>query len=203
MEFKKYLDENVNLVRQLRFLRFVVFLLAAAVVINGFFVYSSDIRHKTILIPPLIEGEAYVYGKDASDSYLKAMAEHTCFTRLNYTPTNVGKQFSAFLKLLDSSAYSVHSSALYKQKENIIQMQVSSAFFPEQVKIDRNKKIIYVSGHLSQWTYDKEFITSERRTYAVKYQINSGRFYVTDFIGCGKSISDCEGKTDEGEVKNE
>ena len=195
MELKKYLDENVNLMKQLRFLRFVVFLLAVAILVNGFFVYSSGVYEKVILIPPYLEGEAYITGKDASDSYLQCMADYVCFARLNYTPANVSRQFNTFLKLLDSSIYKKYVDSLYRQKENILQLQVSSAFYPTKIRIDREKKTIFVTGFLNQWTYNKEFITSEERVYALKYRIANGRFYVTDFIGCGKSESECEGKT--------
>ena len=203
MKFKNYLDENTNLTKQARLLRFVVFILVVAVVINGYFVYSSRVKSRTILIPPyLSEGEAYVSGKDASDNYLEAMAKYACFLRLNYTPANVSKQFNAFLKLLTPPAYKEQSGVLYKQKEDVIQMNVSSSFFPIEIEIDRANKRIFVTGMLNQWTYDKHFVTDERKTYVIEYRIDFGRFFIENFIGCGKSKQGCfeKVKTEKKEV---
>jgi len=191
MLFKNYFEENAALAKQLRFLRFVVFLLAVAVIINGFFVYSSGVNQKVILVPAYIEGEAVISGRDADDDYLKAMAKYVCFLRLNYTPANVSRQFNDFLKLLSPSVYKEVSTVLYKQKENVVQMNVSSAFNPVVIELDRNQRKLFITGKLSQWTYDKQFITDEDKTYMIKYRIDMGKFIVDGFVGCEKGKESC------------
>jgi len=188
---KAYFEEHVNIIAQNRKLRFIVFLMAVAVIINGFFVYSAGIHQKIVLVPPYIEGEAYVYGNNAGDSYLKSMAVYVCSLRLNYTPANVKRQFGAFLRLLPPETFKSYQVELYKLKDKVLSLRVSSAFFPFKTEVNRKRKIIFVSGRLDQWTYDKEFITSEERTYGVKYAVENGRFYVVNFLYCGKNKEGC------------
>jgi len=184
MKSKYYLDENANLLKQLRFLRFVVFILAVAVVVNGLFVYSTRKYDKVVLLPPQLEEEAYVSYHDASESYLASMAKHVLSLRFNYTPANVSDQFNSYLKLLSSSFYPDEMKALYKIKDEVVKSHVASAFFPEKVEVNKKEKKVYVFGKLNQWTYDKKFLVDESRLYVIKYSVNAGRFVVESLVSC-------------------
>lgn len=192
MDKKNFLFENAELKKQNRFLRFIIFLIGVAVVIQGILVYRAGIYQKVILVPPYIEGEAYVMGKDASDSYLKEMASYVCYLRLNYSPANVGNQFNAFLKLVDSSVFGEMQKALYMVKDDVIQHKVSSSFYPDKVEVDREKKVVFVYGKLLQWVDEKTLSASEKRVFVVKYKIEGGRFYVVDFVNCGDRKEGCK-----------
>lgn len=192
MNKKTYLFENAELKKQNRFLRFVVFLIAVAVVIQGFLVYRAGINQKIVLVPLYLEGESFVTGKDGSDAYLREMGSYVCYLRLNYAPSNVSKQFNNFLKLVDSSIFGKMQKSLYKIKEEVIQYRISSSFYPDKIEINRAKKAIFVYGKLLQWVDEKTLTSSERKIFAIKYKIESGRFYVVDFVGCGERVDECQ-----------
>ncbi len=192
MDRKIYFEENANLKRQLRFLRFIIFLMAIAVIIQGYFVYSSGIHQKIILIPPYVEGEAYITGRDASDSYLRAISAQVTFLRLNYNPANVEKQMTSFLQMVDNAYYKDVKPEVLKLIDNVKELKISSVFFPENFEVDRSKKVLYITGKLFQWTENKEFITGELRVYALKYKIEGGRFWVVKFIFCGDRRDSCQ-----------
>ncbi|MEM2073605.1 MAG: TraE/TraK family type IV conjugative transfer system protein [Nitrososphaeria archaeon] len=183
MNKERYLDERANFARQVRILRFIVFLLAVAVVVNGFFVYTSGINQRTVLVPVVAEGEVYVAGNDASDSYIKAMIDLALFYRMNYSPANVKVQFNSFLKLLSPSFFGEAQTELNGIVGEILENKISSAFYTEEIRIDREKRIVSIKGRLKQWSEDRLYVNEERQV-VVKYAIGHGKFMIENLKTC-------------------
>lgn len=190
MNKERYLDERANFARQVRILRFIVFLLAVAVVVNGIFVYMSGINQRTVLVPLVAEGELYVAGNDASDSYIKAMIDLALFYRMNYSPANVRLQFNSFLKLLAPSLFGEMQKELNGIIGEILESKVSSAFYPEEVRIDREKGVVLVKGRLRQWAEDRLYVNEERQ-FLIKYVVRHGKFMIENFRVC-KANEECK-----------
>lgn len=183
MNKERYLDERANFARQVRILRFIVFLLAVAVVVNGIFVYASGINQRTVLVPLVAEGELYVAGKDASDSYIKAMIDLALFYRLTYSPASVGNQFNGFLRLLSPSYFGEMHNELNRLKNEIIENKISSVFYLDEIKIVKQERTVKMKGRLQQWAGDRLYINEDRQI-VVKYVIRHGKFMIEGLKIC-------------------
>lgn len=187
---KKYMNERVQLHSVNRFLRLVIFLLTLAFIVNATVMYYAIGKNRTIIIPAGISKPVELSDNDADDTYIRYITRYITSLSLTYTPTTVLEQFTEFLKLVHPSVYGKFETAFLKQADIVRLTLVSSVFYPENIKIDRNNKVILVSGKLTQIDARGSKIRDDKVTYRIKYDIDLGRFYVVDFVECKEGL--CE-----------
>lgn len=181
MKIQKYFEEKANYIYGARLLKFAVIFLCILLAVNSVVTVSLYKSQKIIIIPPSISTQVFISGTDASDEYLKAMVRYVCQLTLNYNPAVARAQFNDFLKLVSPSVYPEYQKIFYDLATRIEAGNVSSAYYVTQIKVERQSGAIIVSGFLSQWTQDKQFITNETRQYKLKYKIEDGKFQVYEF----------------------
>lgn len=181
MELKKYLEEKANYVYGARLLKFAVVCLVILLIINTMITFTMIKNQRTIIVPPSISTQTFVSGSDASEDYLRAMARYVAALALNYSPTTVRSVFNDFLRLVTPSKFPSYRETFYSLSDKIEAAGVSSAFYITNIKVDKEKRTMILTGTLSQWTQNKQFITNELKQYILKYEISDGMFYVVDF----------------------
>ena len=179
MEFKKYIEEKAELARQNRLLRFIVFIMAVAIIINGVYVYKASISQKVVLVPLGLTKEVYVTGDEASQEYLSDVAHLFISLLYQYTPSTAPSQFESVLKFAHPSFYPELQRTLYRRLKEINDLQITATFLIEKLEIRPQEKRIKVTG-----TYTEKFGThspvSARKEIELNYDISAGRFYITN-----------------------
>jgi conjugal transfer pilus assembly protein TraE len=181
VELKKYLEERENLRASNRLLKFFVVVIGIAVILNSVITYFLMKEQKVVIVPPVYSDKLFISGDDASDEYLYSMGSFISFLMLNYSPATARIQFNHFLKFCSPEAFSSFKPMLYSLADKIETAQVSSAFFPQKVSVNRAERVLVVVGLLSQWTQNQQFITNEMKRYRIKYRIQNGFFMVENF----------------------
>ncbi len=181
VRLKDYIEERESLRSANRLLKFFVVIVGVAVIVNSLFVYYLTQKQKVLIVPPVMSDQMFIYASDASDEYIVNMSRFVSSLMLTYNPGTARIQFSHFLKFCHPSSVAKYKTSLYDLVERIEAGQVSSVFYPQQFKVDRQNKTVYIMGVLNQYTQDKQFITNENRTYVMVYQIENGFFSIKDF----------------------
>jgi conjugal transfer pilus assembly protein TraE len=181
VELKRYLEERENLKASNRLLKFFVVVIGIAVILNSVITYFLMKEQKVVIVPPVYSDKLFISGSDASDEYLYSMGSFISFLMLNYSPATARIQFNHFLKFCSPEAFPKFKVMLYSLADKVETAQVSSAFYPQKVSVNRAERVLEISGLLSQWTSNQQFITNEVRRYKIKYRIQNGFFMVENF----------------------
>jgi hypothetical protein len=100
---------------------------------------------------------------------------------LTYSPATARTQFSYFLRFCSPEAFPKFKVMLYSLADKVETAQVSSVFYPQKISVNRAEKALEISGLLSQWTQNQQFITNEMKKYRIRYEIRNGFFMVESF----------------------
>ncbi len=180
MELKKYMSEKDNLKAANRLLKFFVIVIGGATILNIFFTSNLVKNQKIIFIPPNISSQAFIATSDASDEYLVAIARYIGTLAFTYSPATARSQFDSLLKLFSPEVIPENKKIWYDLADRVEAGNISSAFYITKIEIFREKRELYLTGNLNQWTQDKNFITNEPRRYIISYRIDNGLFSIND-----------------------
>ncbi|MGC9100089.1 MAG: TraE/TraK family type IV conjugative transfer system protein [Caldisericum sp.] len=179
MEFKKYIEEKAELARQNRFLRFIVFIIAVAIVINGVYVYRAAISQRVVLVPLGLTKEVYVTGNEASQEYLSELTYLFISLLYQYTPSTASSQFETALKFAHPSFYPELQRILYRRLKEINDLQITATFLIEKLEIRPQERRIKVTGTYTE-RIGAHSPVSTKKEIELNYDISSGRFYITN-----------------------
>jgi len=181
---KDYFEERVKLKQQNRFLRFFIFLLIMAVVINSFVTFYSLKYERVILVPVSLSREVTFSESTPDPAYIEEIVKFIMYLALNYSPATVEDQFSDLLKYFTPDRYPEYKKAFLTLSENVKTAGVSSFFQITGIKVNPKTRKILVSGILEQWTQDKKFIENSQRFYLIDYTFDHGKFMIREFKEC-------------------
>ncbi|WP_126448281.1 type IV conjugative transfer system protein TraE [Sulfuricystis multivorans] len=180
MLFKKYLSEQDNANREIRFMRLLVAMLTVAVLIEAGTMSRLAGAEKTILVPPEINRSFWVSGNAVSKEYLEEMAYWYAGLALNITPTVSNYQNSLFLKYAAPSEYGRLQAEMGARAEFLKKNNAATQFIVRNITTDDKNLRVALSGMLVTWTSDKK--AGERTaTYMVGFKFMNGKLYVSDF----------------------
>lgn len=189
MVLKDYFEEKVYLKQQNRFLRFFIFLLIFALVVNSLVTFYAIKNEKTILVPVGLSQTVSFSEKSPDDKYIEEIVKYVSYLAFCYTPLTVDSQFADLLSLFTPDKYSSYKTTFEKIKENVKTAGVSSFFQVTGIKINRGTRKILVTGNLQQWTQDRKFISDETRNYIIDYTFNHGKFMIIDLYECKENCA--------------
>ncbi len=145
----------------------------------AYWVVTTDVREKTIITPPVVNKAFWVRGEEFSPEYLEQMAVFFAGLALTYNPDNVHHQAALFLRYADPTAYGALAARLEGDAEKIKRSRMSSAFYPQEVRI-RDQKVA-LTGQLVTLVGGK--ITSERQaTFLIGFARRNGQLFVKTFV---------------------
>jgi conjugal transfer pilus assembly protein TraE len=128
MKTNIFVQKTSNLFVENRLLKFVIVVLALAVIFNSFMVYRSVRYQRVVLIPPKMTGTVeFVQGKP-TDTYLKDMTRRIVNLAGTYSPPTARAQFEELLFYYAPESYPQASKAWYSLASRVEESQVSSVF---------------------------------------------------------------------------
>lgn len=175
MNLSIFLQKTSNLFVENRLLKFVVVVLALAVVFNSLQVKRALNYQRTVLIPPTMTGTLEFVEGRPTDAYLRDMARRISSLAATYSPATARAQFDELLAYFAPEKYPAASSNWYSLAGRIEESRVSSVFYPQRVEVNRDT--LEITGTFKQWAED-QMVDSGPRTYVTRYRIEDGRFFV-------------------------
>lgn len=188
---KRYLSEKEQLLYVNKFLRRIIFIFAFVIAMQSLMLYYVVGYTKVILVPPQITSVLEITGKDANEEYVKGMSKYLLNLALSYTPQSVEDQLGDFLKYVEPSKYELFRSAFLRIIDDVKTTQISSSFYVNYIKVDRNAKRVIVRGSLLRVTPSNIVMKDENHYYAYEYLIREGKFMITKFVDCGSREEAC------------
>ncbi|MEM4619487.1 MAG: TraE/TraK family type IV conjugative transfer system protein [Desulfurococcaceae archaeon] len=188
---KRYISEKEQLLYVNKFFRRIIFILALVIAVQSLMLYYVIGYTKVVLIPPQITSVLEITGKDANEEYIKGMTKYLLNLALSYTPQSIEDQLGDFLKYVEPSKYESFRSAFLRLIDDVKTTQISSSFYVDYIKVDRQARRVIVRGSLLRITPGNIVMRDENRYFAYEYLIKDGKFMVTKFIDCGSREEGC------------
>lgn len=180
MLFKRYLSERDNAAAEIRFLRWLVLLLAILILVQLVLAARVIGSERVVIVPPEIKRSFWVSGNAVSPEYLEEMAFWYAGLALNVTPSSSDYQSGLFLKFADPSEYGRLQAEMGTRTEFIKKNNVSTHFAVRTITADADRLRIALHGTLVTWTSDKK--AGERATvFVIGFRHMNGRLYVSEF----------------------
>ncbi len=156
----------------------VALLTAFANVGLAYWVLNTDVREKTIVVPPRFEKTFWVHGDNVSPEYLEQMAVYFAGLALTYNPDNISHQVSQFLRYADPESYGSLAARLEGDAHKIQRNRLSSVFYPQEVRLKGEQAIL--TGQLTTLVGNKQ--TEQRQArFLVQFAYRDGRLFVSQF----------------------
>lgn len=164
-----------NTIRFHRGLSAVLSLALVCILLLSFFILMST---RTIIVPPGSTTN-YIVGSDlANEPYLADMSKYIINLMFNVTPANVDENFSAILKMADSSTYGEVKKYLDATAKRIKEQQITSVFSSTgSYQYYPNKRQIVINGEVKNYLADK-LVDNTTKRLAVNFTIKSGQFKI-------------------------
>lgn len=145
----------------------------------AYWVIDTDVREKTIVIPPLFEKPFWVHGNEISPEYLEQMAVFFANLALTYNPDNIGHQVNLFLRYADPQDYGALAAKLEGDMNRIRRNRLSSVFYPQEIRLSAQQAAL--TGQLTTLVGNKQ--TDQRQaTFLIRFAYRSGRLFVSKFM---------------------
>lgn len=174
-----FLQKANNLFVENRLLKFVVVVLATAVVANSFMVYRAVKYQRTVLIPPTMTGTIEFVGGKPTDSYIRDIGRRLASLAVTYSPMTARAQFDELLAYYAPEAYPAASATWYGLASRVEESAVSSVFYPQKIMVDTEK--LEITGNYKQFAGD-QLVESGPKTLIARYRIDDGRFYLLSLL---------------------
>jgi len=152
--------------------------LAVANLILSYWVLHTDVREKTIIVPPGFEKPFWVHGDEVSPGYLEQMAVYFTGLALTYNPDNIRHQVGEFLRYADPESYGALAARLEGDADKIQRNRLASVFYPQEVKLQGSQALL--TGQLTTLVGNKQ--TEQRQArFLIKFSYRDGRLFVAQF----------------------
>lgn len=178
MKTNIFLQKTSNLFVENRLLKFILIVLALAVIFNSFMVYRAVKYQRVVLIPPQMTGTVEFIQGRPTDSYTKDLSRRIVNLAATYSPPTARMQFEGLLSYYAPEAYPEASKAWYSLASRVEESQVSSVFYLQTIKLGDD--IIEVFGNLKQFAGDT-LLENSSKTYLINYRLQDGKFYIVSF----------------------
>jgi len=143
MLYEKWVKEWKSALAENFFLRVLCLVMAAALVVNTIFFRNKD---RIIMVPPKIEKSVWVENDKVSDSYLEQMGIFFATFAGNMSPVNAEYNAKVLAEYTNPASSAELKNEIVTQGAYFKKNNITQAFFPENVKVDAEKKSVSVSG---------------------------------------------------------
>lgn len=176
MKFDKWIKNWKSAVAENFFLRFLLLLLAVALIANGVFKRADRI----IVSPPAIEKQFWVDQDKASKEYLEQMGVFLATLGGNLSPGNAEFSAKVISGYAVTSKYNevfgeMSSQALYIKKNNIQQ-----SFFPVSVNVDEQNNQVLVMGTAVRGV-GTTTVSRENVVFKMKFELKNYKLYLDEY----------------------
>lgn len=169
-DWKTALSENF-------FLKIVTLLLLIGLILNATFLKKVD---KIIVVPPTLTKEFWIEKNKVSPEYLEQMGVFFATLGGNLAPSNAEYNIKILTDYISHKRYAdtkleLTSQAYYLRKNNITQ-----AFFPVTVQVDRDNNTVKVEGDVIR-NIGTTKISQEKMVFNMKFDVDNYKLYLDEF----------------------
>lgn len=177
MKIQRFIQQSSNLYAENRLLKFVMVCLMIAVIVSSFFSYAALQYQRVVILPPVTDKRIEITGNSVNKNYIRLFTRYTMNLLNNYTPGTAPGQFEELLSLASPSFYPTFQTTLDNMKDTIHKLNLTSAFYPQTVNINTEKRVIEVMGAQKHFA-DAVMVDNGDKKYQITYVITNGRFYI-------------------------
>ncbi len=183
MQYDKWIRDWKTALAENFFLRSLCLLLGIGLILNAS-VFKT--KERIIVSPPHVTKEFWIEESKASPEYLEQMG--TFFATLcgNLSPANAEYNVKVLLSYIDPTMHADVKHDLAAQAQYIKKHNITQAFFPSSVHVDRDNGIVTVSGevvrNIGTVRIDKEEMLMRMKFTMDNYKLSLQEFY-TDYPG--------------------
>ena len=180
MKLNQFIQTSSNLYAENRLLKFVVICIGCAVIINSFCSYAALQYQKVVILPPVVDKRIMISGNEVNEDYVRLFTRYAMTLLNNYTTGSAEGQFEEFVEhLVTPEFYPEIRETLYSLVDTIKQLNITSAFYPQKINVDKEARTITVSGIKKEFT-NTTLVEDGQKQYSIRYVIVNGRFYIND-----------------------
>ena len=180
MKLDKFIQTSSNLYAENRLLKFVVVCIGWAVVASSIFSYAAMQNQKVVILPPVVDKRIMISGNTVNEDYVRLFTRYAMTLLNNYTPAAAEGQFEEFLThLVTTDFYPDMRDTLDTLTDTIKRLNITSAFYPQQIDVNTKTRTITVTGIKKEFT-STTLVEDGRRKYQINYVVINGRFYIND-----------------------
>lgn len=158
--------------------RMFAFAMVISNILLSWFVFTADIREKTILYPTGTTKSFWVHGDKVDPVYLEEMGEMFSTWLKNFHKDNVAAQFRKVLEHTDSRVHSDLQAWLSSEEERVIRNEISSSFYPLRMRV--NGYTVDVTGRLIGYVGGVE-VSQNIRVLRLSFAYTGGKLVVRGF----------------------
>lgn len=175
----KYFDLLSKLDAQARFLGLISTLLAVALLLMSFTIYSLYSKKSVIVLPPKVDKEFWVSGDTLSTSYLEQVGYFIADRIMSVSPQNVDRSLDAVKPFFttDPDKLKALDEVFIKIAQTIKENDYYQSFYPLRFYVDKKGNSLVIEGVVRKMA-GMQYIGEERKRVEIKFIIKNGRFFV-------------------------
>lgn len=174
MKLSQFLQLKEGTSRERGLIRWVIFILLAGLLLEGYFLVQARFQERILLVP-LLGKPAAVGWDSASPEYLDQLSRHLLPLVTTYHPRSLDGQIAEFLKYVSPESFALFKAQLLSQAEEAKKTELSQVFFPMESSVEKSSA--RVTGLLRRFI-GKTLTSEEVIDYEVCYAIRHGRAFV-------------------------
>ena len=178
MKIEKFMEQWQNREMENRLLKFVIVVLAAAIVIEGGLMIHMYASQRTVIVPSYIDRKFSVEGDKASAEYIELMSRYAIELVGNFTPDTIDERTAEFLRFINPRYYNTMATQMKAFSKEMKDYSISQFFIPQRITMKGNA--VSIIGFMRQFAQDKQ-LPAGSVEYRMEYQINQGRFEIVKY----------------------
>ncbi len=156
-------------------------LLALSMAVNAILGHGLSRKESMAVLLPAVAGPAWTVGETwAGRRYLEDTARTVAVTLLTLTPDNAAAVREAIARMAHPSARAAIVAWVDTEADRLARRDLSSAFYPHGIELDRDELAAEVTGELVAWL-GREEVSRTAKRYRLVFAMDGGRIGLMRF----------------------
>lgn len=163
-----------------RFLKLIVFALAASLVIFALALFKAIGNERIVVTPPTINKSFWVQRDKVSASYLYEMGDYVAGMMLNVTPTNIEYKRDTLLAYTSPEYHGLLKTRLELEGDRIRRDNATMVFWPKTITPKEDTMQVALYGGLQTYVNDRK-VGDVEKSYLASFEFKNGRIVLKNF----------------------
>ena len=177
MIYTKWIKDWKTALAENFFLRSLLILLAVGFILNAS-VFKQ--RERIIVVPPQLTEEFWIEEDKASPEYLEQMGVFFAILGGNLSPGNAEFNVKVLTDYLSHQKYAAMRSELASQALYIKRNNITQAFFPSTIQVDRDRNAVTVEGDVIR-NIGTVKVSQEKMVFHMRFVTNNFKLSLDEF----------------------
>lgn len=157
----------------------VCLILGLVIVVQTWSMMQLMSSNRTVILPPQVSKEFWLTDTRLSHSYYEQVGFYIADRVLSYSPDTIVNSFGVLTPFFtnDRDVINKIRKQFNEQAEFVKSEKLYQTFYPVQVQVDENRKILKVLGNTRRFI-DKVFVHEVQSYIDINYALESGRFVI-------------------------